>query len=103
MKMTFSIFGAFAAALLAGAAFAADSGDRTSMPDGCSERDVNCVIPDGSPRRRGDPERNIVAPATKGSSTTNSGPATGSGGVPVIGSDKAKGSEAGDSAGGSKR
>lgn len=98
MKMTFSIFGAFAAALLAGAAFAADSGDRTSMPNACSERDVNCVIPDGTPRRRGDPERNIVAPATKGSSST-----TGSGGVPVIGSDKAKGSGAGDAASDSKR
>src|SRR5205085_6788601 len=27
--------------------FAADSTDRTSMPDFCSRRDVNCVLPDG--------------------------------------------------------
>ena len=45
-----------AAALVAGAsavALAADSGDRTSMPNSCSERDANCVIQDGAPRRRG--------------------------------------------------
>ena len=98
MKMTLSIFGAFAAALfLAGAAFAADSGDRTSMPERCLERDVNCVIPDGPPRRRGSPEANIVAPATKGSS------ATGSGGVSVIGGDRTKDSESRDAPTGSQR
>src|ERR1700704_4804393 len=97
MKMIFSIFGAFAAALLTGVAFAADSGDRTSMPERCLERDVNCVIPDGPPRRRGSPEANIVAPATKGSS------ATGSSGISVIGSDRTKDSGSRDAPSGSQR
>ena len=98
MKGTASIFAACAAALLTNAAFAADSTDRTTMPQRCAERDANCVMPDGPPHRRGDPERNIAPPATKGSSST-----TGSGGVFVLGGDKAKkGAEAGD-AGGLKR
>ncbi len=98
MKMTLSILGTFAAALLGGAAFAADSGDRTSMPNACSERDVNCVIPDGPPRRRGSSDANIVAPATNGSSSTS-----GSGGVTVIGSDKSKSSAGTDTMSGPQR
>lgn len=44
---------AVAATLAAGASavFAADSTDRTTMPDFCSNRDVNCVLPDGAPPR----------------------------------------------------
>ena len=38
-------------ALLSFPAPAADSGNRTTMPDKCSERDVNCTINDGPPRR----------------------------------------------------
>ena len=31
---------------------ATDPRDRTSMPSNCSDRDVNCVINDGPPRKR---------------------------------------------------
>lgn len=37
-------------ALTSGTVIAADSTERTTMPDFCSRRDVNCVIPDGGPR-----------------------------------------------------
>jgi hypothetical protein len=97
MKMTLKILATFAALQIAGAAFAADSGDRTSMPERCMERDVNCVIPDGPPRRRGNPEANIAAPAAKGSS------ATGSSGISVIGSDRTKDSGSRDAPSGSQR
>ena len=52
MKITLWILTA-GAALMTSAAFGADSSDRTSPPAGCSERDVNCVVQDGPPRRRG--------------------------------------------------
>jgi hypothetical protein len=52
MKTAAAIFGALAVTFFAGTAFAADSSDRTSMPSSCSERDANCVIQDGPPRRR---------------------------------------------------
>jgi hypothetical protein len=39
-------------ALSAALAYAADSAsERTSMPESCSNRDVNCVLYDGPPRR----------------------------------------------------
>lgn len=40
---------ALALAGIAGAAAPATLTDRTTMPDFCSERDVNCVLPDGTP------------------------------------------------------
>ena len=43
---------AAALCLFTGPAFAADSGARTTMPQSCSERDVNCVIQDGPARNR---------------------------------------------------
>ena len=32
-------------------AYGADVTDRTSMPEACAERDVNCILPDGGPPR----------------------------------------------------
>ena len=52
MKIVAATAAAVFAALLAPAALAADSTERTTMPDKCSERDVNCEIKDGAPRRR---------------------------------------------------
>ena len=52
MKPAAVIFSALAVTFFAGAAFAADSSDRTTMPSSCSERDANCVIQDGPARRR---------------------------------------------------
>lgn len=46
-------------AFVAATAFAADPTDRTTMPEACTDRGVNCVIDDGAPRRRGQ-----VAPTT---------------------------------------
>lgn len=40
-----------AVAALSGTVFGADSTDRTTMPDFCSNRDVNCVLPDGAQPR----------------------------------------------------
>lgn len=72
MKMTTSILGAFAATLLAGAACAASSEDRTSMPSSCSDRDANCVIQDGAPRRRGGEQTTTTTPpSTSGSSSSS--------------------------------
>ena len=89
---------AFAAilALAAGAALAADSSERTSMPDRCSERDVNCVIPDGQPpvlralppdrpgvvpepKTEPTPPQGAFTPAAKGKGASGSG--TGGGGA----------------------
>ena len=52
MKPIVPTLAATALWLVAGAAFAADSGERTSMPQSCSERDVNCVIQDGPAMNR---------------------------------------------------
>jgi hypothetical protein len=51
-------------ALLPTALIAADATDRTTMPDYCSERDVNCVLLDG-------PSRVIAAPRTADPSGIN--------------------------------
>lgn len=63
MKTTTTLFSAIAATLLSSAAFAADSGDRTSMPAACAERDANCVIQDGAPRRRNAQQSNTSTPS----------------------------------------
>jgi hypothetical protein len=61
------------------AAHGADSStDRTSMPDSCSERDVNCVIPDGeysriAPRTILTPPAGTTGSTTPGSSTSGAG------------------------------
>jgi hypothetical protein len=52
MKTTLTLLAATAATLLSTAVVAADSGDRTSMPDACADRSANCVIQDGPPRNR---------------------------------------------------
>ena len=51
MRATNLIHAAVVAALPAFAANAAESTERTSMPDYCSNRDVNCVLPDGAAPR----------------------------------------------------
>ena len=51
--MKLIVLSVLAAALAAPMAFAADRTERTTMPEKCSERDVNCVIKDGAPPRRG--------------------------------------------------
>lgn len=53
MKTIVSLTALIGATLLATAALAANSEDRTSMPENCTDRNVNCVINDGPPRRRG--------------------------------------------------
>jgi hypothetical protein len=70
MKLT--MIAAAAATLMTGGAFAADSTDRTSMPNNCSDRNANCVIQDGPPRGRG---RALDTPTTRPSAppgTSNS-------------------------------
>jgi hypothetical protein len=77
MKTTAAIFGALAATFFAGAAFAADSGERTTMPSSCSDRDTNCVIQDGPPRRRGGAATEITPPtgsSSQGSTNPSSKP-----------------------------
>ena len=58
---------ALALAFAATAALAADSSERTSMPDHCSDRNANCVLPDNAaPVSTADPDdrrRLPVAPA----------------------------------------
>ena len=57
--------GAALAALTAPATRAADATDRSSMPDFCTQRDVNCVLPDGT--RAGGAA--YAAPSASGQST----------------------------------
>jgi hypothetical protein len=91
MKMIAAVLAA-AATLWASGAFAADSGDRTSMPESCSDRSANCVIQDGPPRRRG------------GEAATNSTPPAGSTSPDNRGSTGAKGgAKPGDASGGTSR
>ena len=52
MKILAATAAAVFAAVLAPAALAASSTERTSMPEKCAERDVNCVVQDGVPPRR---------------------------------------------------
>jgi hypothetical protein len=52
MKTTFALLAATAAAVFWTGAFAADSNERTSMPESCTDRSANCVIQDGPPRNR---------------------------------------------------
>ena len=78
MKMLTMLIAAAAATLVSGHVFAADSTDRTSMPNNCSDRNANCVIQDGPPRGRG---RALDQPTT----TPSAPPAT-SGGSRTAGS-----------------
>ena len=73
MKMLVTLIAAAAATLISGHIFAADSTDRTSMPNNCSDRNANCVIQDGPPRGRG---RALDQPTTTPSTppTTNTSP-----------------------------
>lgn len=57
------------AAATAVIANAADPGERTSMPEWCSERNVNCVIPDGPPRRIAHPVTTMSPNGTPGATT----------------------------------
>ena len=50
---------ALAAVLAAPASFAADSTERTTMPEKCSERDANCVVQDGAPPRRAKAKKRV--------------------------------------------
>ena len=52
MKTTFALLAATAATVFWTGAFAADSNERTSMPESCTDRSANCVIQDGPPRNR---------------------------------------------------
>jgi hypothetical protein len=49
---TLALLAAAAAAVFWSGAFAADSNERTSMPESCTDRSANCVIQDGPPRNR---------------------------------------------------
>lgn len=53
------------------------SSERTSMPDFCSNRDVNCVVPDGAPPPARAAQPQAVTPPTAG--TASGSTATGSG------------------------
>ena len=66
--------GFFAAALAScwsGVVIGADLTERTTMPDFCSERDVNCIIPDGPVPRIVAPSGAVTQQPTT-TSTTNS-------------------------------
>jgi hypothetical protein len=78
MKVSTSILAACAASLLTSISFAADSGERTSMPSSCSERDANCIIQDGPPRRR----TGEAPPTTTAPSAPSAADSRGSGAKP---------------------
>ena len=94
MKLSIKPFaiGAAAALIALGttAARPADSTERTTMPDYCSQRDVNCVLDDGRPVR-------VVVGAS--ANTTPSATITGTGGTagPTAGSATFGGSAGGTS------
>ena len=72
MKTIPALVAATAAALITASAIAADSSDRTSMPNNCSDRSANCVIQDGPPRgRRGVDPSTTTQPS--GSTSSNAG------------------------------
>jgi len=81
MKTFASLVFLAAGLLIASAAPAASSDDRTSMPSNCSERDVNCVINDGPPRRRrgsdAPPEKDKRGNTPPGQDRSGAGPAAG--------------------------
>lgn len=79
MKMLATMIAAAAATLISGHVLAADSTDRTSMPNNCADRNANCVIQDGPPRgRRGVDSTNTARPAAPAKSDNSSTSATGS-------------------------
>lgn len=80
---------AVVAATTAVAANVVDPTERTSMPEVCSERDVNCVIPDGPPRRVAHPDKATAPGSTIGGVTA----------APATGSSSAGGSGTGSSTG----
>ena len=78
---------ALGGAMTLSAGAADTSGDRTYMPDYCTNRDVNCVVPDGAapPARAGAPASvGSAGSATSGSANTTAGSGTGTGGVPTV-------------------
>ena len=80
MKTIVTLIAAAAATLITGSVFAADSSDRTSMPNNCSDRNANCVIQDGPPRnRRGGETGTTTQPTGPTSSNTGSGSGSKSG------------------------
>ena len=73
MKVLTTMIAAAAATLITGHVLAADSTERTSMPNNCSDRNANCVIQDGPPRgRRGVESANTAPPATPARSDSSS-------------------------------
>lgn len=73
MKTLATLLAATAATLITGSTFAADSSDRTSMPNNCSDRSANCVIQDGPPRnRRGVDTSTTTQPSGSTASTSSS-------------------------------
>lgn len=83
MKTIPALIAAAAATLLTSSAFAADSSERTSMPDSCSDRDANCVIQDGPARRHKGVDNSSTTPpanATSRNSSNTSGANSKSGG-----------------------